>query len=184
LGWTRGALHRLFNFNFHTIGDLLMFKLKEKAANWSLALELAAGVGASFGSVPVLADDDDGLIEEVIVTGSRIRRTNAESSVPMTVLGRQEIDGVGTTNIGEFLEKLPSNIAASNQSNNTFNSNSFGLTLNSLRALGATRTLTLIDGKRFVSGVTPNVGYGVDNNMIPVTMIERVEVVTGGTSAV
>lgn len=161
-----------------------MFKLKEKAANWSLALALAAGVGASFGSVPVLADDDDGLIEEVIVTGSRIRRTNAESSVPMTVLGRQEIDGVGTTNIGEFLEKLPSNIAASNQSNNTFTSNSFGLTLNSLRALGPTRTLTLIDGKRFVSGVTPNVGYGVDNNMIPVTMIERVEVVTGGTSAV
>jgi len=160
-----------------------MFKLKEKAANWSLAFALAAGVGASLGSVPALADDDV-LIEEVIVTGSRIKRSNADSSVPMTVLGRQEIDGVGTTNIGEFLEKLPSNIAASNQSNNTFTSNSFGLTLNSLRALGSTRTLTLINGKRFVSGVTPNVGYGVDNNMIPVTLIERVEVVTGGTSAV
>ena len=160
-----------------------MFKLKEKAANWSLAFALAAGVGASVGSVPALADDD-GLIEEVTVTGSRIKRSNADSSVPMTVLGRQEIDGVGTTNIGEFLEKLPSNIAASNQSNNTFTSNSFGLTLNSLRALGSTRTLTLINGKRFVSGVTPNVGYGVDNNMIPVTLIERVEVVSGGTSAV
>jgi len=160
-----------------------MFKLKEKAANWSLAFALAAGVGASVGSVPALADDD-GLIEEVTVTGSRIKRSNAESSVPMTVLGRQEIDGVGTTNIGEFLEKLPSNIAASNQSNNTFTSNSFGLTLNSLRALGSTRTLTLINGKRFVSGVTPSVGYGVDNNMIPVPLIERVEVVAGGTSAV
>ncbi|MFN3239841.1 MAG: TonB-dependent receptor domain-containing protein [Pseudomonadales bacterium] len=161
-----------------------MFKLKEKAANWSLALALAAGVGASVGSVPALADDDDGLIEEVVVTGSRIKRSNAESSVPMTVLGRPQIEGVGTTNIGEFLEKLPSNIAASNQSNNTFTSNSFGLTLNSLRNLGSTRTLTLINGKRFVSGVTPNVGYGVDNNMIPVPLIERVEVVTGGTSAV
>ncbi len=161
-----------------------MFKLKEKAANWSLALALAAGVGASLGSVPALADDDDGLIEEVIVTGSRIKRSNAESSVPMTVLGRPQIEGVGTTNIGEFLEKLPSNIAASNQSNNTFTSNSFGLTINSLRALGSTRTLTLVNGKRFVSGVTPNVGYGVDNNMIPVPLIERVEVVTGGTSAV
>ncbi len=159
-----------------------MFKINKKASNWSLAFALAAGVGGGT-SLPVLAGDE-GMFEEVVVTGSRIRRSNAKSSTPLTVVTSQELDGVGTTNIGVFLEKLPSNIAASNQSNNTFTGNSFGLLLNSLRGLGSTRTLTLVNGKRFVSGVTPNVGYGVDNSMIPTPLIERVEIVTGGVSAV
>lgn len=161
-----------------------MFKLNNKASNWSLAFALAAGIGATGNALPVLADDHEGMIEEVVVTGSRIRRSNADSSTPVTVLSRAEIDGVGTTNIGVFLEKLPSNIAASNQSNNTFSGSSYGLVTNSLRGLGQDRTLTLVNGKRFVSGVTPNVGAAVDLSMIPTPLIERVEVVTGGASAV
>jgi iron complex outermembrane receptor protein len=160
-----------------------MFNLSKKASNWSLAFALAAGVGATGTSLPVLADDE-GMLEEVVVTGSRIRRSNADSSTPVTVLSRADIDGVGTTNIGVYLEKLPSNIAANNQSNSTFTISSFGLVTNSLRGLGQDRTLTLVNGKRFVSGVTPDTGSAVDLSMIPTPLIERVEVVTGGASAV
>jgi iron complex outermembrane receptor protein len=161
-----------------------MFNLSNKATNWSLALALAAGIGATGNALPVLADDDEGMLEEVVVTGSRIRRTNADSPTPMTVLGSAQIDGVGTTNIGELLEKMPMAIASLNQSNATFSSTSAGLVTTSLRNLGQSRTLTLINGKRFVSGFNPGAGYAVDLSTIPVSMIDRVEIITGGASAV
>ena len=161
-----------------------MFNLSKKASNWSLAFALAAGIGATGTSVPVFADDDEGMLEEVVVTGSRIRRSNADSPTPMTVLGSAQIDGVGTTNLGELLEKLPFAVAGLNQSNATFSTTSAGLVTTSLRNLGQSRTLTLIDGKRFVSGFNPGSGYAVDMSTIPVAMVDRIEVITGGASAV
>ena len=161
-----------------------MFYMNNKASNWSLALALAAGIGATGNALPVLADDDEGMLEEVVVTGSRIRRSNADSPTPMTVLGRAEIQGIGTTNIGELLSKLPSSIAASNQTNSTFSSTSSGLVTNALRNLGQERTLTLINGKRFVSGFNPGAGYAVDMSTIPTAMVDRIEIITGGASAV
>ena len=161
-----------------------MFYMNNKASNWSLALALAAGIGATGNALPVLADDDEGMLEEVVVTGSRIRRSNADAPTPMTVLGRAEIQGIGTTNIGELLARLPSSIGESNQTNTTFSSTSSGLVTNSLRNLGAARTLTLIDGKRFVSGTNPGAGYAVDMSTIPTAMVDRIEIITGGASAV
>tara|TARA_R110002072_G_scaffold59158_5_gene150773 strand:+ start:48310 stop:51189 length:2880 start_codon:yes stop_codon:yes gene_type:complete len=159
-------------------------RLSKKASNWSLAFALAAGVGATGYTIPVLADDDDSMLEEVVVTGSRIRRSNADSPTPMTVIGSNEIKGIGTTNIGELLEKLPSSIAASNQSNSTFSTTSSGLVTNALRNLNQERTLTLINGKRFVSGFNPGSGYAVDMSTIPTAMVDRIEIITGGASAV
>ena len=161
-----------------------MFNLSKKASNWSLAFALAAGIGATGNALPVLADDDEGMLEEVVVTGSRIRRSNADSPTPMTVLGAAQIDGVGTTNLGELLEKLPMSVAGLNQSNATFSTTSAGIVTTSLRNLGQSRTLTLIDGKRFVSGFNPGSGYAVDLSTIPVAMVDRVEIITGGASAV
>lgn len=160
-----------------------MFNLNKKASNWTLAFALAAGVGATGVSAPVFAEDETAL-EEVVVTGSRIRRTNADSATPLTVLGTAEIDGVGTTNLGQLMESLPQAIAASNQSNSTFSSTGGGFLTTALRNLGQSRTLTLIDGRRFVSGFSPGSGYAVDLSTIPVPMIERVEIITGGASAV
>ena len=159
-------------------------KLSKKASNWSLAFALAAGVGTTGYSLPVFADDDDSMLEEVVVTGSRIRRSNADAPTPMTVLGSADIQGVGTTNIGELLEKLPSAVAFSNQSNSTFSTTSAGLLTTALRNMGQERTLTLINGKRFVSGFNPGNGYAVDLSTIPTAMVERVEIITGGASAV
>ncbi len=122
--------------------------------------------------------------EEVVVTGSRIPRDTFSTAAPVAVLDAAEIEAVGTTNIGEFLQRIPQTVAAFNSSNNVFASGSSGLQLTALRNLGTARTLTLVNGRRFVSGITPSVGYAVDLNAIPSALIERVEIKTGGTSAI
>jgi outer membrane receptor protein involved in Fe transport len=123
-------------------------------------------------------------LEEVVVTGSRIPRDTFTTAAPLTVLDSVEIAAVGTTNIGEYLQNIPQTIAAINNSNSVFSNNSSALQTTALRNLGAERTLVLVNGKRFVSGQSPGDGYGVDLNAIPVPLIERVEIKTGGTSAI
>ncbi len=137
---------------------------------------------ASFSQVAVA--EAEATIEEVVVTGSRIARDTFTSTAPLTVLDAGEISAVGATNIGEFLSRIPQSIAESNSSNNVFAGSSSGLQLTSLRNLGSQRTLTLVNGKRFVSGITPSVGYAVDMNAIPAALIERIEIKTGATSAI
>ena len=123
-------------------------------------------------------------LETIVVTGSRIARSTFETPAPVTVLTDQEINAVGATNLGEFLAKIPSVSSEINNSNNVFGNTTSGLQLVALRNLGSQRTLVLVNGRRFVSGVSPGEGYGVDLNDIPVTMIDRIEILTGGTSAV
>ncbi|NOX49898.1 MAG: TonB-dependent receptor, partial [Gammaproteobacteria bacterium] len=137
---------------------------------------------ASFSQVAVA--EAEATIEEVVVTGSRIARDTFTSTAPLTVLDAGEISAVGATNVGEFLSRIPQSIAASNSSNNVFASTASGLQLTSLRNLGSQRTLTLVNGKRFVSGITPSSGYAVDMNAIPAALIERIEIKTGATSAI
>lgn len=161
-----------------------MFNRRKKAYSCPLAFALLAGFGFAGTTLQVLAEDTGIIVEEIVVTGSRLSRTNASSPSPMTVLGRNEIQGVGITNIGVLLEQLPVAIAFTNQSNNTFSSTSGGLITTALRNLGSSRTLTLINGKRFVSGFNPGSGYGVDLSVIPTIMVDRIEIITGGASAV
>jgi len=146
------------------------------------AIPLCLAFLAGMPSAPVLAEERE--VEEVVVTGSRIARDTFSSTAPLTVLDAGEIEAVGATNIGEFLSKIPQSIAEVNSSNNVFANGSSGLQLTALRNLGSQRTLTLVNGKRFVSGITPSVGYAVDLNAIPAALIERIEIKTGATSAI
>jgi iron complex outermembrane receptor protein len=123
-------------------------------------------------------------LEEIVVVGSHIRREGFDFSSPVEIIDSAVLDQTGTTNLGDLLQTLPQNIQALNNANAAFTVQSAGLNLTSLRNLGTARTLVLINGRRFVSGVSPSVGYGVDLNAIPVSMIERIEVLTGGASAV
>lgn len=123
-------------------------------------------------------------LEEIVVTGSRIRRDGFQYSAPVEVIGEDRLDVVGTTNIGDFLQTIPQSIGAINNANSAFSVSLSGQNLTSLRNLGTARTLVLVNGRRFVSGITPSVGYGVDLNAIPTSMIDRIEVLTGGASAV
>ncbi|MEM1231377.1 MAG: TonB-dependent receptor [Pseudomonadota bacterium] len=129
------------------------------------------------------ADDDVELVEEIIVTGSRISRPNLTQPTPVTTISAADLRMSGTADLGVLLAELPALGSTATLAGNT---NSFsdlaGLNLPDLRRLGEARTLTLVDGKRHVGGAPGTTA--VDLNSIPKAMIERVEVITGGASAV
>ena len=119
---------------------------------------------------------DDNRGDVIVVTGSRLRQTNLSSPTPVTVIDSELLESSGENNIGDFLAELP---AFSSDGNSQVNS---GANFLNLRNLGSQRTLTLVDGRRFVSS-SPG-SQSVDVNSIPSALTERVEVVTGGASAI
>jgi outer membrane receptor protein involved in Fe transport len=118
--------------------------------------------------------------EEILVTGSRVRRKDLTTPAPVTVLSREQIQSSATTNIGDFLQQLPEQAGALNTN---VNNGGDGETQISLRNLGSNRTLVLVDGKRMVNGGV-GAGTAVDLNSIPTSAVERVEVLKDGGSAV
>src|SRR5437660_761794 len=87
--------------------------------------------------------------EEIVVTGSRVRRKDLTTPAPVTVISRQQIQNSAVANIGDFLQMMPEQ---GNATNTQVNNGGNGTTQISLRSLGAVRTLVLVDGKRFVYG--------------------------------
>ena len=122
--------------------------------------------------------------EAIIVTGSRIRRPNLESPLPVTSIGGQEFFQTGNVSVGDKLAELPSIRSTFTQANSTRFLGTSGLNLLDLRGLGTVRTLVLVNGRRHVGGDVLNSGVTPDVNTIPVDLIDRVDVVTGGNSAV
>ncbi|MEL4180253.1 TonB-dependent receptor domain-containing protein [Roseateles sp. PN1] len=127
-------------------------------------------------------------LDKVVITGSHIRNANVHSSAPITQVGRESLEGIGSISVGDALSRIPSISAGlSASSNNTSvggDAANVGVSSISLRNLGTARTLVLVNGRRWVSGVSANTGYGVDLNSIPAAMIARVDVLTGGQSAI
>lgn len=129
------------------------------------------------------------VLEEVKVTGSRIRRNDFNSAQPAIVLSGLMLQRLAIVNAGDAMVELPSNLGswtptAKPGGNESYPLNVFnGLNLANLRGLNPTygsRTLTLLNSRR---QVPTNQGDGVDLNMIPTILIDRMEVVTGGASA-
>ena len=120
----------------------------------------------------------------ITVTGSRIRRPNLESPLPVTSVGGQEFFQTGNVSIGDKLAELPSIRSTFTQANSTRFLGTAGLNLLDLRGLGTPRTLVLVNGRRHVGGDVLSSGVGVDTNTIPTDLVDRVDVVTGGNSAV
>ncbi len=139
--------------------------------------------GASIASAP---QDDaparDG--EEILVTGSRIRTPNAESVVPITTVSAAELTQTARTSIGDVLNDLPQLNSTFSQSNSTRFLGTGGLNLLDLRGLGTARTLVLQNGRRHVGSDILSNAVSVDTNTIPTDLIEAVDIVTGGNSAV
>jgi outer membrane receptor protein involved in Fe transport len=149
----------------------------------SLGFASAAGAQQASDSAAPSASDNVSL-DEVTVTGSRIRRsTDFDSANPTTVVDSDYLKNMGVANVSQALQMLPSNVSTFSATN-TGNSNFFaGSTIANLRGLNpffGSRTLNLVDGRRFVP---TNQGDGVDLNFIPFVLIDRVDVVTGGASA-
>ncbi len=118
-------------------------------------------------------------IEQIIVTGSRIARPELTAPSPVTVLEGGEVDTRGVLRVEDLINTLPQAFAA--QGSNISNGATGTATVN-LRGLGASRTLVLVDGRRLPFGSPTSVP--ADLNQIPPQLIERIDVLTGGASAV
>lgn len=120
-------------------------------------------------------------VEEMVVTGSRISRSGFEQPSPTTIISEEAIEGTGLNALGDVLLRTPSVGEGLGSANANF-SDDAGATFLNLRGLGIDRTLTLVNGRRRVAG--SNTSSAVDLSAIPSAMVERVEIITGGASAV
>lgn len=147
-------------------------------ALWSCGGAFAQGVA----SPPADSDHGELVLEEIMVTATRIQRDGYEAPTPTSVIGIEEIAAKAPANIADFVNELPS-MAPNNtpRANVGFVSAGLvGINALNLRSLGASRTLVLLDGQR----VGPSTLTGlVDVNQFPQSLVKRVDVVTGGASA-
>jgi len=121
-------------------------------------------------------------VDEIVVTGSRIRRDTFSAPQPLSVVTSEAIRASGSTSIGDILLEQPNINPATNQQNSSSTLFLAGQTRADIRGLGPTRTLVLMDGRRlpFSDASSP----AVDLNTIPSLMVERIETIAGGASAV
>ena len=132
------------------------------------------GAAAAFVA-PAFAQDAD---DEIVVTGSRIAREDLAAPSPVARIDSQQLVLTNTVNSEEFLDALPQVVPSFDS---TSNNPGTGTATVSLRGLGTNRTLVLVDGMRFVGS---GAGGPVDLNNIPASLVDTIDVVTGGASAV
>lgn len=137
------------------------------------AISLTA-LAVSSVATPAVAQDSD----TIVVTGSRIARTDLVANSPVSIIDTQEIALSANVEADRLLDVLPQTVSSNGP---TTNNPGNGAANVNLRNLGTVRTLVLANGRRFVGESTSGV---VDLNNIPTSLIDRVEVVTGGASAV
>jgi len=146
---------------------------------------LVLGAVAAAGSLPAMAQEQAAKaaeIETVTVTGSRIPQPQIESASPVTTVGAEAIQQTGVTRVEDLLNTLPQ---VAGQYGAGVSNGATGEATVSLRGLGANRTLVLVNGRRLMPGdPTQNGNAAPDLNQIPAGLVERVDLLTGGASAV
>jgi outer membrane receptor protein involved in Fe transport len=165
--------------------------LRNRSTHWLAASALLVGLlgsasGPAFAQQPGDKSPDEKAedLNTVVVTGSRIRRSDLDAASPVAVVDSQQIRDSGNATIENTLNELPQLAAGMNSQTNAnggANGSASGVLSANLRALGATRTLVLVNGRRYVSANQDGI---VDLASIPDMLVERVEVMTGGASAV
>jgi outer membrane receptor protein involved in Fe transport len=144
-----------------------------------VALIAASAGGAALYGTASMAQDAE--LEQVIVTGSRIPQPNLEGTSPVSLISSTDIQVQGTQQVEDLLNNMPQVFAG--QGGN-YSNGATGTATVDLRGLTPARTMVLINGRRMVAGSPRQGGSSPDLNQIPAPLIERVEVLTGGASAV
>ena len=157
-----------------------------KTLSFALVQVFGVGVAMSVVSAPASAQQTAQTRERIEVTGSNIKRVEGETALPVTVISKEEIQNSGVQTAQDLLDRM-----SSNQSFGGFTeqrgagSTLVGFTGASLRGFGSQRTLILLNGKRIAPYALSNTANaGVDLSAIPVTAIERIEILRDGASAV
>lgn len=138
---------------------------------------LALGPGAQAQN-----EEDGEAVEEIIVTGSHVPRNEFSTPIPVSIMDVEDIEIGGIETLDGLLQQLPSVQQVTTARESTSGTDRSGVASVALRGLGVERTLTLLDGKRMVSSRTGQ--SNVDLSTIPIDFIERIEVITGGASAI
>ncbi|OYW81854.1 MAG: TonB-dependent receptor, partial [Asticcacaulis sp. 32-58-5] len=141
---------------------------------FSAIVSSATAMSALAQDAPVDTVVDD-MVQEVVVTGTRIRRPNLKSASPITSIDNAEVQLQGAIATDKFLATLPQIEAGANE--NLSNGSTGRATIN-LRSLGTNRGLVLIDGQRILPA------QATDLNFVPSTLVQRTDVLTGGASSV
>ncbi|MFC3550771.1 TonB-dependent receptor domain-containing protein [Lysobacter cavernae] len=134
---------------------------------------------------PAAAAADDAQVKElgtVTVTGSRISNPNVVSPAPISILTAEDIKATGAVNIGDLLTTMPQLATTFTMGNSGRFIGTAGVAMQDLRNLGTARTLVLVNGRRMVASSSGS--SAVDTNLIPTDWVDRVEIITGGASAV
>lgn len=159
-----------------------------------IALATGCALAALAAATPAIAQDDTQPNEtsaeavspaagDIVVTGTRVVRDGFQAPTPLQVLTEEDIENSSpTNNIADFVNQLPALAASTRPSNSRLDlsSGTAGINALNLRSLGSVRTLVLVNGRRSVGSTANGV---VDVNTIPQSLVQRVEVVTGGASA-
>lgn len=141
--------------------------------------KLSTSLLLAFGGGLILASGAASAQERVEITGSRIKTVQTEGTSPVVVLGKEQIQMEGVRNAEQLLNNLPQVFA--DQGGSVSNGATGTATVN-LRNLGSNRTLVLVNGRRLPGGSPRDIS--TDLNQIPVSLIKRVEILTGGASAI
>jgi iron complex outermembrane receptor protein len=141
---------------------------------------LARGADVSAG--PNASTTPEASLEEVVVTGSRIRRVDAETANAVYVVDQTTIQDSGIQTVGDLLQRIPS-VSGKATTPNVNNGGGFGASSIELRGLDAVRTLVLVDGRRQGIVGDPSVS-STDVNQIPLNLIDHIEVLKEGAGAI
>ncbi|MDG1165324.1 MAG: TonB-dependent receptor [Porticoccaceae bacterium] len=151
----------------------------------SISAAILAGTALLSTTTAVAQEINEGTIEEIQVTGSYIKSTPGDAALPVQVLNRDYIDGIGAISVADVIGKLAISSGAENQTDSFTQGSTQGTANVNLRGLGLSSTLVLINGRRqTISGALANDGsVFVDTSSIPITALERVEVLKEGAAS-
>ncbi len=154
-------------------------KLRDAISFALVGTTALAGTGVAFAQ-----DSESDELDTVVVTGSRIPRSSeVEGTSPVLTIDRATIDATGLTSVGDILFNISASDGGALRNVTTSTNGSDGTQNISLRGLGETRTLVLVNGRRWVTSGVTNSAL-VDLNTIPISVVERIEVLKDGASAI
>jgi iron complex outermembrane receptor protein len=167
------------------IQGLNMYNNSKIAKAIRVAMMFGAGAAAAISAPTFAADEGLEEVERIEVTGSRIKRVGFESTQPITVVTGEQMNNLGYTNVADALNNMPAFGTPGSDGQGDQGSQNVGSNYANFYGLGSQRTLVLVNGRRFVSGNPAAGGNGaaglqLDLNMIPLSMVDRVEVISIG----
>jgi outer membrane receptor protein involved in Fe transport len=161
----------------------MLLKRKYLFGTTILAGVIAATAAPAFAQSAPAQDGETAQVEEVVVTGSRIRRDPTTAPTPLIQVTQEQLLSTGLSTVIDYLATIPALSNSLVPSDTTGSGlNDGGLSLPNLRSLGTGRTLTLVDGRRHVGSSAGSLSVDIDT--IPRLLIENIEIVTGGASSV